>query len=222
MRRTVCFDLDGCLVDSTETIPRCINLALVALGVPTRSESSLRSFIGPPLAESFRQLLAESGHDPARAWEAVDAYREHYSTVSLEATQVVPGVNEMLAQLAPMASLAVVTSKPQSFAAPILDHLGLSLHFIAVHGPELGSEEPKSITLTRAISQLRASPEVCVMVGDRRHDVEAGKICGTRTVGVTWGSGSRDEVEAALPDIVIDEPSAIVDFILPQTRGPIV
>lgn len=214
----VCLDLDGCLVDSTVAIPRCINLALQALHLPARSEPTLRRFIGPPLVESFRQLLDESGLDPERAWEAVEVYREHYPTVSLESTRVIPGVREMLARLAPSAILAVVTSKPRALAVPVLDHVVLSSHFVAVHGPDLASEEPKAATLKRAIDQLGTSADACVMVGDRRHDVEAGRSCGTWTVGVTWGSGSREELEAARPDVILDEPMALADRLTTRAR----
>jgi phosphoglycolate phosphatase len=43
------------------------------------------------------------------------------------------------------------------------------------------------------------------MVGDGDTDVEAGKRAGVFTCGVTYGLGSREELVAAEPDILVDD-----------------
>jgi phosphoglycolate phosphatase len=42
-----------------------------------------------------------------------------------------------------------------------------------------------------------------VIVGDRKSDIEAGKNHGIKTIGVTYGVGSEDEIIGAEPDTVI-------------------
>jgi len=54
------------------------------------------------------------------------------------------------------------------------------------------------------------------MIGDRRHDIEAGRVFGLRTVGVTWGFGSRDELIESGADTIVDDPSEIALLV---TRG---
>src|SRR5438132_1498007 len=44
-----------------------------------------------------------------------------------------------------------------------------------------------------------------LMIGDGDTDVEAGKRAGVFTCGVTYGLGSREELVAAEPDILIDD-----------------
>ena len=51
------------------------------------------------------------------------------------------------------------------------------------------------------------------MVGDRHTDVTAGRDLGVRTVGVLWGYGSRAELEAAAPDVLIERPAQLVDLL---------
>jgi phosphoglycolate phosphatase len=51
------------------------------------------------------------------------------------------------------------------------------------------------------------------MVGDRRQDVEAGRACNVQTVGVTWGFGSREELESAAADTVINRPDQLLRLI---------
>jgi phosphoglycolate phosphatase len=211
----VFLDLDGCLVDSTRPITVSIDHALRALGLPARGGPDLVRFIGPPLAEAFATLLAEAGGPvtDARIDAAVDAYRTHYAEVALTQTTVVPGIPEALGRLAEVSRLVLVTSKPDRFAAPIVARLGLDRWLDAVVAPSLVRRtEPKSVTLARALSTLAADvdPAATVMVGDRSHDVVAGQACGTGTVGVTWGAGSREELEAAGADLIVDTPAALV------------
>lgn len=212
----ILFDLDGCLVDSTAAITGAINHALLAVDVPARPVGELTRFVGPPLVEAFATLLAEAGRDVDLAHRCVDTYRERYRTSSLEGTEVVAGMPEALDRLAAVARLAVVTSKPLVFADPILVALGLRDRFAAVHGPDADHRaEPKAVTLARALADVAASGETAsaVMVGDRSHDVIAGRACGIATVGVTWGAGDRDELVDAGADHVVDRPSDLVTLL---------
>lgn len=204
----VFFDLDGCLVDSGRAIPRSYNEALTVLGLPTQPVASLRRFIGPPLLEGFTTLLTELGGDPARAMDGVTAYREVYGDIAIADTELIPGIEEALDSVGDV-PLAVVTSKPAFFAEPILEAVGLAGRFRGVYAPELrATTEAKAVALTRALADVApdADPAQTAMVGDRSHDVVAGRSCGTRTVGVTWGAGDRAELAAAGADRIVDQP----------------
>jgi phosphoglycolate phosphatase len=210
------FDLDGCLVDSSVPITACMNHALADVGLPARDPADLLRFIGPPLPASFRIMLAEAGADEALYERCVEVYRARYPSVSLEDTRIIPGIEEVLDTFGGLVPMAVVTSKPREFAAPIVEALGLTAHFLAVHGPETDLQsEPKQVTLTRALRDVAPGlhPARAVMIGDREHDVFAGIACGTATIGVTWGAGDRAELDAAGADALIDTPAALPELL---------
>ena len=214
----VCFDLDGCLVDSRAAISSCINHALVAAGLDAHDESALHRYIGPPLLETFQTLLAAAGHDPVDAVACIDAYRSRYVHVSLTHTTVVPGVADVLATLAATRPVLVVTAKPAEFATPLLGAVGLAHHVEQVHAPALDAfEEPKAAALRRALAPWgdRLDPATVWMVGDRRHDVDAGRAVGTRTLGVTWGIGDHAELTHAGADVVVDRPADLLAHLAP-------
>jgi phosphoglycolate phosphatase len=48
------------------------------------------------------------------------------------------------------------------------------------------------------------------MIGDRAHDIEGARTNGVRSIGVTWGYGSRAELEAAGADVVVDDVSELL------------
>lgn len=218
--RAACFDLDGCLVDSRHAISTAINHALVQIGLPARELADLHQFIGPPLSTTFRQCLAEEGDDPsdlARVEAAIAAYRDVYPEMAMTQTPVFDGITDLLDRLAPHMALAVVTSKPAAYAKPIVEAVGLLDWFTDVHGPELHEiEEPKAVKLRWALRTMHVDqqPRSTVMIGDRRHDIEAGRTCGTQTVGVLWGIGSREELTQAGADHLVASPSDIADVLL--------
>jgi phosphoglycolate phosphatase len=206
----VLFDLDGVLVDSRGPISSCINHALVAHGLPAREPTDLYGYIGPPLLQAFAELLAEPVDSPAVA-RCAATYREHYATASLTETEVTPGIADALAALrADGRRLAVATSKPRPFAEPLLEVLGLREHFDVVAGPELDATgEDKITTVGAALRALGVDGGGGAMVGDRSFDMLGARAHGLRAVGVGWGIGSREELEAAGADLIVASPNEI-------------
>jgi len=216
--RVICFDLDGCLVDSSVAIATAINAALDDLGLPEEAEARLYRFIGPPLEAAFSELLESIGADIELMPALIERYRKHYRIASRELTLIFAGIEPMLHALSRRAHLAVVTTKAQPYADNIILGLGLSPYFQAgVFGPDLDATgEPKDVTLARALRTLQIKPEDqarCAMVGDRAHDIEAGATLGLITVGVTWGIGSRAELGAAGADHLVDTPADLVELV---------
>jgi phosphoglycolate phosphatase len=211
-RILLCFDLDGVIADSSLAIPAAINAALEPLGLGPISVEALQEWIGPPLLESFVRLLTNERGDPGAAPDCVDRYRQRYPDLAAALTRSYPGVSEMLGELAGVADLVIVTSKPEAFAVPILDGLGLLGRFQAVYAPSLDEfYEPKKATLRRALAELALGqqPFTGVMIGDRHHDVEAGHANGLLTVGALWGFGSRRELVEAGADFLAERPADV-------------
>lgn len=212
-----CFDLDGCLVESDAAIADGLHHALRLVGLPQPDAATTRAAIGPPLITTIGSLLRAAGVDPssgegaATLSAAVSAYRARYEEVGFDLTRPVDGIVALLERLQGLhGSTVVVTAKPAAVAEPLLVHVGLRDAFAAVHGAPMGPEvEEKRVTLARALAEASVDPADAVMVGDRSHDVAAGRACGTRTVGVLWGAGDRDELERAGADLVVARPDEL-------------
>lgn len=210
----VCLDVDGCLVDSRAMILGSFQRALASLELAPIEPADLLRFVGPPLHDTARVILRERQASHIDPDVLIDAYREDFRATCLETVASYPGMPEAVGELAERHTLAVVTSKPIPLARPLLDALDLSRFFVAMEGPDLAENEPKTITLGRALDGLgQLTADGVVMVGDRHHDVEAGHANGTLAVGVTWGFGSRDEHVAAGAHAIVDDPSELVDAI---------
>lgn len=197
------FDLDGTLTDPGLGITRCIQHALEGLGARVPEAESLRRCVGPPLENSFAELLGT--RDDALVAEAIRLYRERFVTAGMFENSVYADVPAGLETLRHDGHrLWVVTSKPHVFARQIVEHFGLSAFFERVYGSELsGDNSDKGQLIRIALGQEELSPGQVCMVGDRRQDIEGARSNGVGAIGVLWGYGSEGELIAAAPDRVV-------------------
>lgn len=195
------FDLDGTLTDPKLGITRCIQHALGQLGATPPDADELTWCIGPPLLESFKSMLG----DDALANIALKHYRARFSEVGLFENQLYMGVPEALQRLySKDVSLFVATSKPQVYAERIVEHFGLGAFFKGVFGPTLQGDRAKKTDLLRwALDETRVKASASVMVGDRSHDMIGATDNGMRAVGVLYGYGCREELEASGAELLV-------------------
>jgi phosphoglycolate phosphatase len=192
---TLLFDLDGTLIDSALGIGRCAAHAFRMLGEPVPDEATLRSWIGPPLRDSFAPRLV----DPARVERAVELYRERYDDVGWTEHEVYDGIADAIAALHGAGyRLAVVTAKHEPHARRIVGHLPFGHCFVEVVGATAdGRLGHKPGLIAEALRRLGASAGECCMIGDRRMDIEGARHHAMPAIGVLWGFGSEAELRSA-------------------------
>ncbi|MBB6189781.1 HAD hydrolase-like protein [Rhodanobacter sp. MP7CTX1] len=202
------FDLDGTLIDSEHGIVACVKHALAKLDVPAPSQEELRDWIGPPLRHSFAPLL---DHDPLRIDAAVEYYHERFHTDGWREHEIYPGIETLIQRLLDSGhQLAVVTSKPQRHAAPIIAHLPFGDAFLRLYGPSPNSaHSEKASMIAAALADFDVRPEQTVMIGDRRFDIEGAVANDVRGIGVLWGFGSRTELEQAGASAIAATPDEL-------------
>lgn len=191
------FDLDGTLTDPAEGITRSVQYALRRFGIEVDDLHSLTPFIGPPLAESFREFY---GFDDEHIPEAIRVMREYFGSRGWRENRLYEGMPQLLGRLrAAGYTLAVATSKPVVFARRILDHFDLARHFAFTGGAELdGRRQAKAEVIAHVLREMHvADTASCLMIGDRRHDIAGAAAVGMDSCGVLWGYGSREELAEA-------------------------
>jgi phosphoglycolate phosphatase len=193
MKDTVFFDLDGTLTDPVVGITRSIQYALERLGRDVPGQEDLKWCIGPPLLHSFDSLVG-NGCAP----QALDYYRERFSDVGWKENTLYPGISDTLTVMADSGlSLYVASSKPHVYVTRIIEHFDLGRYFNGVFGSELdGTRTDKAELLGYALSKTKTLA-VATMIGDREHDVRGALQNGMRTIGVSYGYGSIEELESA-------------------------
>lgn len=208
------FDLDGTLTDPKDGIIRSIQYALERLGIHEPDSDKLKSWIGPPLLEAFRETY---GMDAEMAESAVGYYRERYEERGMFENAVFPGVEELLSQLkANGGILAVATSKPTVYAKQICEHFGIAPYFTAIVGSELNGRRSKKDEVVAAAMEAVGVRDVrrAVLVGDRKFDVIGARKNGIDAVGVLYGYGSRNELESEHPSALVNSVAELKALLL--------
>jgi phosphoglycolate phosphatase len=212
--RSVLLDLDGTLIDSQPGIFASCLAALRALGHDPGEAPDIKRAIGPPLEEMLQALLQARGDD--RIDEAVAAYRHHYGESGLLGSEPYPGIGSALQDMR-QAGLRIylATSKREVFARRILENLKLATYFDGIYGSVPGGKlDHKPELLAHILSEQNICASHSLMVGDRRHDMIGAHAVKMRGLGVLWGYGSRDELEAAGADQLVELTADLARMVL--------
>ena len=204
----ILFDLDGTLIDSEIGILTGVRHSLASVGADAPDDSILRSWIGPPLRVSFGELL---NGDKERVETAVAAYTQRFLDVGWSEHTVYPGIPELISALAGAGHrLAVVTSKVRPHADRIIAHLPFGEAFDRIYAPDPStSRSEKAEMITAALNDFDHVVDDAFMVGDRHFDIKGAVANGVRGIGVLWGFGDREELEAAGAWRVVEKPADI-------------
>ena len=212
MTCSVLLDLDGTLIDSQPGILASCLAALRALGHEPDETLDIRRAIGPPLEDIMQAFLQPYGD--GRVGEAVAAYRQHYGESGF--SEPYPGIGRSLEEMK-RAGLGIylATSKRLTFASRILEHLEFATYFDGIYGSVPGGElDHKPELLAYILSKHNISPSLSLMVGDRRHDISGAHAVGMRGLGVLWGYGTREELETAGADQLVESAGDLAGTVL--------
>ena len=216
----ILFDLDGTLTDPKLGITRSVQYALRALGIEEPSLDKLEPFIGPPLADSFREFY---GLEEEQVVTAVAKYRERFTDQGIYENEIYPGTVRMLASLrAGGKKLAIASSKPTPFVERILDHFEIRAYFDYIIGSNMdGTRGKKEEVVEEALRQMLPAGMTpaekkagVAMVGDRRFDIEGAREHGITSVGVSFGYAPEGELEQAGADHIVDTVEALEKLLM--------
>ncbi len=179
--RGIIFDLDGTLVDSQ------LDFDLM------RSEMGITA--GQTILEALEQM---SPAEAQRMWRIV---AEHELRGVARAT-VLPGVREFLHELAERGiRRGVLTRNSRASALATLSRLELQVETVVAR--EDGPVKPDPAGVLAICGAWQLDPRQCIMVGDYRFDIEAGRQAGARTILFTGASDRHGMLPGESADLVL-------------------
>ena len=182
---TIYFDWDGTLADSMPLCIAHIRQTLEELGLPPKTNAEMAKCNGPTYQESVQVLGIPDN--------MAEAYLETRQRVELalvnEWQRLFPGIREMLQSLAPLADLVIVSNGLPDYLHASMQKTGIAEYFTRVQ--PLIPGKTKTQALRMVVDEMQ--PIRCVMVGDRRGDVLAGRDNGLPTIAACYGYGLPDE-----------------------------
>jgi phosphoglycolate phosphatase len=135
---------------------------------------------------------------------ALEFFRQYYREHLLDFSTLYPGVREILIHFQTK-KMAVISNKPTEFTRAILAGLKVDKFFqLVLGGDSLPIMKPSPEPILYVLSELNVPPDRAVIIGDGATDIQAGKLAGILTCGVTYGFRSREIIENSQPDFFID------------------
>jgi phosphoglycolate phosphatase len=204
--KTILFDLDGTLIDSTEAILESFGVAYDTFGRAMPEEDTIKKLIGHPLDIMFMMLGIP--HTQANAY--VDAYKGHYRLISRQKTTLLPLAKEAVKLAATIGTLGIVTTKTASYSEELLEHLGIMHYFSVLIGREsITHPKPHPEPILKALSHLKADATRTWMIGDTPLDLIAAHEAGVQGIGVLCGYGTKYDLQKHTSFVVNDALDAV-------------
>ncbi len=210
--KAVLFDFDGTIADTGVGIFNSIRFAIAASGFEPLSEARLRTFIGPPIFDSFKRELNMTDE---QSTFAVKKYREAYIRNGIFQFEIYDGIESLIKLLkANGIKVGIASSKPEKFLIKIVDFLRFNEYIDYISAP-VGDDSPqdKSALILNAAEYFGVKKSEIIMVGDRLFDINGANLAGIKSIGVTFGYGSKKELTDANATYIANNADEIKDII---------
>ena len=197
----ICFDLDGTLVDSKNTILESTKAALNILRVKHYiPEDAFNNMIGMHFVDIFNKINIEVPDFE----KFISIYKALYFDF-IDLSVLYPGVEETLNFLnKKQIKVSLLTTKIQDQAEKIIQHFNLCSSFDYLMGRRNGLEhKPSPEPLLAICKELQVKPSETMIVGDTELDIQCGKSAGSKTCGVLFGYRTKKQLEKEKPDFLI-------------------
>jgi len=194
--RTLIFDLDGTLIDSSEGVVDAANYALRQMGQPEKSPETIKRYIGFPLHRMFADFTSVS---PVALY---DHFQVRAAKTVVASVRPLDGVEAVLLELHRRGfTMAIVTTKTRSHLDGIVTKLGWTKYFPAnISGSDVAAPKPDPEAFAMALRRLNCAAESALVVGDTINDIMAARAIPMKVASVPSPYGGHEEVAALRPD----------------------
>ena len=210
--KAVVFDLDGTLLDTLDDLMNGLNAALSENGMPERSRTDVRRFVGNGLAKLVERAIPDGRENPLYEKTLADT-RRFYAQKCRENTKPYDGIAELLAALQQKGlRLAVVSNKPDAQVKKLCGEFFPGQISAAIGQREGVPLKPAADPVLEALRLLDTSPADAVYVGDSDVDILTAKNAGLPCISVLWGFRDRPLLESAGGKIFAASPAEMIRF----------
>ena len=190
--KSVIFDFDYTLADSSEGVIECANYALRRLGLPEAENDAIRRTIGLSLPHT---LTALAGEEHAKLGEEfMQIFLDMAEKMMPDATALLDFVPSLVDNLLGHGiTLGIVSSGRRWRISRVLRREGLDGQFKVIVGVEdVETPKPDPSGLLRAVDALDTPKKHCIYVGDSVTDAETARRAGVPFMAVLSGVTERE------------------------------
>lgn len=191
--KSVIFDLDGTLMDTSIGIFKSIDETLKKYSLEFINIDDRKTFIGPPIVTSFKNYFKLSDD---KANEMGEYFRNNYKEANIFEAKAYDDLETFLEFLkSKNIKTGVATYKRFDMAERLLEKFDLAKYFTDIQGSNFEATLTKKNILENCINKIGISKEETLFVGDTLGDLESAKVLGVDFCAVTYGFGFKEDLE---------------------------
>ena len=215
MEKLVVFDLDGTLLYTLQDLCESVNYALSKCGLPVHVLDEYKYFVGSGVHNMILRALPEDMRNEQTAQKVEKEFYPYYDEHKCDTTAPYEGVLDVIKTLKEKGvKIAVATNKFQAGAEGVMAHYFADIEFDLILGQiDTRPIKPAPDIVFAAMEHFCVTPEQTIYMGDSDVDMKTGINAGVRTVGVTWGFRTEEELRAYNPWKIIHNPSEILELV---------
>ena len=220
--KLIIFDFDGTLGDTRRNIVTTMQMTIAEHQLPYRNEDECASVIGLPLAGCFKTLFPDIHEE--QITRCSETYRRLFNeNLKKIQPQAFPGVVDTLAALHQKGIvLTIASSRSRNSLTELTHNMGIADYISLLLGADDVKEaKPKPEPVLKTLAAMHFDAKETLVVGDMAVDIMMGANAGAKTCGVTWGNGTKEELEEAGATYIINRIEDLLK-IVNTMRFPVV
>jgi phosphoglycolate phosphatase len=211
------WDLDGTLIDSQDEILYYLKLALKDSSLKITDQiKPIRT--GPPIDIMLKESFPVDILSDDKITEILLNFRKRYDSSGFTMTKPFDGIDIIISDTDNFVH-HIVTNKPHTASQSILNKLGWTGKISSLKTPIINTNQRKSKTelFSELITESGADISSFIGIGDMKSDCFAARDNNITTVGVLWGSGTREELSGCC-DCLFEDTKQLHDFLYDISR----
>ena len=213
--KLIIFDFDGTLGDTRRNIVMTMQMTIAELRLPSRSDNECASTIGLPLVGCFQTLFPDLQKEQTQ--HCADTYRRIFNeNLQNLNPQAFPHVVETLSILKQQGYvLTIASSRSHASLVELTNDMGIADSITYLIGADnVKQAKPHPEPVLNILAAMQFDAKETLVVGDMAVDILMGAHAGTKTCGVTWGNGKKEELIEAGADYIIDKMEELIELVI--------
>jgi pyrophosphatase PpaX len=211
MIKGIVFDFDGTIVDSTNMVFKVLNDALKKRSLPTIEIELLGRMSGLPVGDivNTKTYISES-----TAKEIEKDVFDAYTVFCRTSCQLLPQVENTLKTLkSKQIKIGLLTATPSKSLKAVAEKFSLNDYFDIILAKGDAKNKPNPEGLEKIITEFGIEKDECLYVGDSPIDILTGKAAGIKTIAVTTGLATIQQLKEAKPDNIIPNLDKLLTYV---------
>ncbi len=209
----IIFDMDGTILNTLEDLKNSLNYVLQQAGYQTRTLEEVRTFVGNGIRKTIERALP-SDIEEEKIDELFSLFMDYYAIHNTDNTKPYNGVIDLLKELKHLGyKTAVVSNKQDSAVKSLCKKFFTGLFDVEIGEKENIAKKPDPDEVNEVLKILNIDRTKSIYIGDSEVDIQTAQNSKMKSIIVDWGFRDRKFLYEHGAEVIVSNPSEILDII---------